>query len=200
MEIPNDLPPENFSETITVNAAHLATIVPPFSVREAVPADAPAICDLITKSYSTFMQPLYKEELLERALPRLFNTSPSLLSGGTYFVADAGGVLLGAGGWSQATPFGQIGPKENGHMRRVAVLPSAARNGIGNLLADYALRQARTQGVKNMFALSSLPAEQFFEQLGFRASGEVTLTIDAGVNLPAIQMSMKLDERLVRSI
>lgn len=197
MEMFNDLSPENFPTPIAADAVGLATMLPPFTVRKAEPADADAINALIKQSYSTLMQPVYKGDVLERALPRLCHTSPSLLSGGTYFVADAGGLILGAGGWSQATPFGQIGPKENGHMRRLAVLPAAARSGVGTLIAQHALRQARMGGVQNMFSLSTLAAEQFFESLGFKTSGAVTLTVDAGVNLPAVQMSLDLSSRVV---
>jgi GNAT superfamily N-acetyltransferase len=167
--------------------------LPPFVIRTAKPSDASAIDGLIAASYGALMRPVYHDDILARALPRLMRTAPSLLSGGTYFVADAGGALLGAGGWSQATPFGGIGPASNGHMRRVAVLPSAIRSGVGALIVDHALAHARRQGVENMFCLSTLAAEGFYEAQGFDATGEVELTLEPGLYLPAIQMRRTLN-------
>ena len=168
------------------------TAVPPIILRTALPSDAAAIDALIAASYGALMRPVYHDDILARALPRLMRTAPSLLSGGTYFVADAGGALIGAGGWSQATPFGGIGPVSNGHMRRVAVLPSMVRSGVGSLIVDHALAHARTLGVENMFCLSTLAAESFYESQGFDATGEVELTLEPGLYLPAIQMRRTL--------
>jgi N-acetylglutamate synthase-like GNAT family acetyltransferase len=195
MELLNDLPPNNFPELRA--AGCVAGVLPPFTVRAATPADAAAIDALIAQSYGTLMQPVYNHDLLIRALPKLLRTRPGLLSGGTYFVADAGGVLLGAGGWSEATPFGRLGPAENGHMRRIAVLPTAVRHGVGSLLAQHALEQAQLRGVKRMFSLSTLAAVRFFDNLGFISSGEVDLTIEPGVQLPAVQMSLDLCARVL---
>jgi predicted N-acetyltransferase YhbS len=168
-------------------------VLPPFIVRTATPADALAIDGLIAASYGALMRPVYHDDILARALPRLMRTAPSLLSGGSYFVADAGGVLLGAGGWSQATPFGGVGPAGNGHMRRVAVQPHLIRSGVGSLIVDHALDHARTQGVENMFCLSTLAAEDFYKAKGFDATGEVELTLEPGLYLPAIQMRRALN-------
>ncbi|MBU2868886.1 GNAT family N-acetyltransferase [Pacificibacter marinus] len=168
-------------------------VLPPFVVRTATPADALAIDGLIAASYGALMRPVYHDDILSRALPRLMRTAPSLLSGGSYFVADAGGALLGAGGWSQATPFGGVGPATNGHMRRVAVLPHVIRSGVGSLIVDHALAHARTQGVESMFCLSTLAAEDFYKAKGFDATGEVELTLEPGLYLPAIQMRRALN-------
>lgn len=172
--------------------SHPNTDLPPFILRAALPSDALAIDTLIAASYGALMKPVYHDDILARALPRLMRTAPSLLSGGTYFVADAGGVLLGAGGWSQATPFGGLGPASNGHMRRVAVLPKWIRAGIGSLIVEHALAQAQSQGVEKMFCLSTLAAEEFYEAQGFSATGEVELTLEPGLYLPAIQMQRAL--------
>jgi predicted N-acetyltransferase YhbS len=166
--------------------------LPPFIVRTATPADVLSIDGLIAASYGALMRPVYHDDILARALPRLMRTAPSLLTGGSYFVADAGGVLLGAGGWSQATPFGGVGPATNGHMRRVAVLPSVIRSGVGSLIVDHALAHAQTQGVESMFCLSTLAAEDFYIAKGFDATGEVELTLEPGLYLPAIQMQRSL--------
>lgn len=181
------------SDRSSLNIDPRSTALPPFTVRTAMPSDAEAIDGLIAASYGALMRPVYHDDILARALPRLMRTAPSLLSGGTYFVADAGGALIGAGGWSQATPFGGIGPASNGHMRRVAVLPSMVRSGVGSLIVDHALAHARAQGVENMFCLSTLAAESFYEAQGFDATGEVELTLEPGLYLPAIQMSRRLD-------
>lgn len=180
------------SNSTSIEQRRVSADLPPFIVRTATLSDATAIDGLIAASYGALMAPVYHDDILARALPRLMRTAPSLLSGGSYFVADAGGVLLGAGGWSQSTPFGGVGPACNGHMRRVAVLPSVTRSGVGSVLVEHALAHAQTQGVSKMFCLSTLAAESFYEARGFDATGEVELTLEPGLYLPAIQMQRAL--------
>ncbi|RPE72069.1 GNAT family acetyltransferase [Pacificibacter maritimus] len=186
-----DPPPIGNSSELDFAPAGI-TDVPPFTVRSATAKDADDIDALIAESYGALLTPVYHNDVLSRALPRLLRTPPSLLAGGSYFVADAGGLLLGAGGWSQATPFGGVGPACNGHMRRVAVRPDFIRSGIGALIVDHTLDHAREQGVKNMHCLSTLAAEDFYAAQGFKATGEVELTLEPGLYLPAIQMGRAL--------
>lgn len=191
MRLRDDFHPASLSEFLAADSALEG--LPPFTVREATFADRDAIDALIAQSYGTLLKPVYHDDVLSRALPRLLKTAPSLLSGGTYFVADAGGVLIGAGGWSQATPFGGTGPADVGHMRRVAVHPDALRQGVGSVLVTHAVAHARAQGVRRMCCLSTLAAERFYEALDFVATGDVELTLEPGLYLPAIQMVRALD-------
>ncbi|AJE46233.1 GNAT family N-acetyltransferase [Celeribacter indicus] len=177
----------------TVAAGTVAHAVPPFVIRAAMPADTAEIDALFRASYGTLLKQDYDAAILAQALPSLLVTSPRLLASGSFFVAEAGGgELLAAGGWTQATPFGGVGPREIGHMRRVAVRPDYARCGIGSVVLEHILDHARLTGVTRLCALSTLTARAFYECHGFAASGEVELTLRPGVRLPAVQMARDL--------
>lgn len=167
--------------------------VPPFVIRPAMPADKAEVDVLFRASYGTLLQPHYEEAVLADCLPHLFVTSPQLLNGGTFFVAETGGgELIAAGGWSQASPFGGVGLREVGHMRRVAVHPDQARKGVGSLVLGHVLDHARQTGVERMSCLSTLAAHRFYEAHGFETSGEVDLMLRPGVPLPAVEMARAL--------
>lgn len=53
-----------------------------------------------------------------------------------------------------------------GEIRSVAVLPNFQKTGIGSRLAQKCIEEARTLGLKKVFALTTRP--NFFERLGFR--------------------------------
>lgn len=165
----------------------------PFVVRAAMPADTAEIDALFRASYGTLLKPDYDTEVLRAALPSLLITSPRLINSGTFFVAETGGgEFLAAGGWTQASPFGGVGPREVGHMRRVGVHPDYARSGVGGALLGHILDNAVRTGVRRMCCLSTLTARGFYEAYGFEVSGEVSLTLRPGVQLPAVQMLREL--------
>jgi N-acetylglutamate synthase and related acetyltransferases len=184
--------PSSLSEALAVGAQEIRKSVP-FTVRAAMPADTAEIDALFRASYGQLLKQHYAVAILEAALPALLHTSPRLLNSGTFFVAETGGgEIIAAGGWTQATPFGGVGPREIGHMRRVAVHPDHVRRGIGSVLLEHILENARLTGVKRMCCLSTLTAREFYEAHGFVASGDVDLALKPGVYLPAIQMARDL--------
>ncbi|PTQ75499.1 GNAT family N-acetyltransferase [Celeribacter persicus] len=184
--------PSSLSEALAVGAQEIRKSVP-FTVRAAMPADTAEIDALFRASYGQLLKQHYAAAILDAALPALLHTSPRLLNSGTFFVAETGGgEIIAAGGWTQATPFGGVGPREIGHMRRVAVHPDHVRCGIGSVLLEHILENARLTGVERMCCLSTLTAREFYEAHGFVASGDVDLALKPGVYLPAIQMARDL--------
>lgn len=185
--------PSSLREALAVHGAQEIRKSVPFTVRAAMPADTAEIDALFRASYGQLLKQHYDAAVLEAALPSLLLTSPRLLNSGTFFVAEAGeGEIVAAGGWTQATPFGGVGPREIGHMRRVAVHPDHTRRGIGSVLLGHILDNARLTGVERMCCLSTLSARAFYEAQGFAASGEVELALKPGVHLPAVQMARDL--------
>lgn len=182
-----------YGPELTQTAAEKARKTVPFVVRAAMPADTAALDTLFRASYGALLAQDYAPGVLARALPALFHTSPRLLSAESFFVAEAGdGEIIAAGGWSQATPFGGVGPREIGHIRRFAVHPALTRRGIGSVLFGHVRDHAERTGVARLCALSTLSARRFFEAHGLTATGDVDLTLRPGVNFPAVQMSAEL--------
>jgi hypothetical protein len=80
---------------------------PAFSLRKATPADRPELELLISQSARGLSREDYTQRQIEAALGTAFGVDGELIRDGTYFVAAAGAVLVGCGGWSRRkTLFG----------------------------------------------------------------------------------------------
>ncbi len=189
---PLDERPASLSEALEV--LDRRPELPPFVMRQAMPADTMQIDNLFRASYGELLRADYSAATLAKVLPSLLVTSPRLLNSGTFFVAETGGGdVIAAGGWTQASPFGGVGPREIGHMRRVAVHPDYVRRGVGSVILDHVLANAQRTGVTRMCCLSTLTAQPFYEAHGFAMSGDVDLMLRPGVALPAVQMARDLN-------
>ena len=72
---------------------------PPIQLRRATVDDVPALHKLIDASVRVLQAGDYTREQIEGALGTVFGVDTRLIEDGTYFVAEAGGVLAGCGGW-----------------------------------------------------------------------------------------------------
>src|ERR1044072_3482445 len=78
-----------------------------FTLRKATLDDRPAIERLIKLSARGLSRAQYSDEQIEGAIRTVFGVDTSLIEGGTYFLAESGGELIGCGGWSRRrTLFG----------------------------------------------------------------------------------------------
>ncbi|HEV2182748.1 MAG TPA: hypothetical protein VGR39_03615, partial [Candidatus Acidoferrales bacterium] len=79
----------------------------PIRIRQAVPADVPALRELIDASVRGLQTRDYTAAQIENALKTVYDVDSQLIADGTYFVAEAsfseGGnaVIAGCGGWSK---------------------------------------------------------------------------------------------------
>ncbi|AVI62767.1 GNAT family N-acetyltransferase [Halomonas sp. GFAJ-1] len=76
-------------------------------------------------------------------------------------------------------PVGTARLLPDGHIGRVAVLPSARGTGIGYQLMEAAIQAAREAGHAKAELSAQLHALAFYERLGFVAYGEIFM--DAGI-------------------
>ncbi|MFY0635783.1 MAG: GNAT family N-acetyltransferase [Vannielia sp.] len=167
--------------------------VPPFTIRAARMGDVQAVGKLLVTSYGTLLAPDYPAEALAAALPYISRPRASLLSCGTYYLADTGEGLLAAGGWTFHAPGGgATGPRQVGHIRHVATLPEAARRGVGRAIMEHTLFDAHEAGVRRMMCYSTLTARRFYAELGFVEQGEILVTLTPGLEFAAIQMCCEM--------
>jgi hypothetical protein len=71
-------------------------------LRVATLADEAAIEALMKQSGAALFPRFYTEEQASSAVRYVAQVDPMLLSDGTYFVLEAGGVWVGCGGWSRS--------------------------------------------------------------------------------------------------
>lgn len=168
--------------------------LPPFTVRPARSGDTPALARLLASSYRSLLAGDYEPLFLAQILPLIARPQPALVTSGSYFLADCGDGLLAAGGWSHRAPGGGSGAGhgEIGHIRHLAADPAHAGRGVGRVLMEHVLFDARAAGLRRLMCFSTLTARGFYARLGFEEQGEISLTLAPGLEFPAVQMSLSL--------
>lgn len=157
-------------------------------IRPAMPADTEGVNRVLARSYRALLAADYDPALLRDVLPLITVARPSLLSCGTYFVAEQDDRILAAGGWTDLSPHGAPGRAGVGHVRHVACDPDVLRQGVSTRLMQRVFRSARSAGVVDLRCQSTLSAVPFYESLGFGSLGRIDVRLPTGVLFPAVQM------------
>ena len=173
----------------------------PISLRVATLDDVPGVERLIERSVRELSAAWYTPEQIESALRFMFGVDTQLVRDGTYHVANADEAVVAAGGWSRRrTLFGGdrwkheadelLDPtREPARIRAFFVHPDWSRRGLGRLLFETCLRDARSAGFGRMELMATLPGEPLYRALGFEADERVDLTLPDGVSVPLVRMS-----------
>jgi L-amino acid N-acyltransferase YncA len=187
-----------------LTAALAGDPVPRF--RLAVPADVATITALIESSVRGLSEPLYSRQQIDSALRYLFGPDTQLIADGTYYVAEAAGEVIAAGGWSQRQSLhggdqakhdgadALIDPRrEPARLRAFFVDPRWARRGLGRLLFHECSTAARAAGFHELELTATLPGEQLYATLGFTVVDRGAVPMPDGVTLPTARMRCALD-------
>ena len=162
-----------------------------FGLRTATENDRDAIEQLIFLSARELSRGFYSDEQIAAALARVYGVDSALIEDGTYFVAEAGSMLVGCGGWSKRkTLFGgdQFANRDSGlldprtdaaRIRAFFVHPNYARRGIARALLARCEAAAQKDGFKSFELMSTLPGVAFYRASGFNAADSIVY--DAGV-------------------
>ena len=163
------------------------------TIRPAKRQDLAAIDALLSRSYPALLKRDYLPSVLVTAIPLISRANPSLVSSGTYFVAEAGGEILGAGGWTPGAPPGGTSQKRIGHIRHVVTDHRQTRRGLGRKLMAHIVSDAASTGIEQLECFSTLTAEPFYVACGFRTLGPMSVTLRKGIDFPAVHMQRFLE-------
>ncbi|MDU8910268.1 GNAT family N-acetyltransferase [Aestuariicoccus sp. MJ-SS9] len=130
--------------------------------------------------------------MLVTAVPLIARAQPALLASGQFLVAAQEGVIVGAGGWSMQAPGGRPGARGVGHIRHVATDPDYLRRGVGRMLLQQVLFQARASGMMQMQCQSTLTAVPFYQAMGFVQQAEIEIALRPGIPFRAVFMVAQL--------
>ncbi len=158
------------------------------SIRPTTKRDLAAIDALLSRSYPALLKADYPPSVLVTAVPLLSRANPALVASGTYFVAEGGGEILGAGGWTRAAPLGGGGGRRVGHIRHVVTDYRRTRQGIGTRLMAHIVSDAASAGMDRLECFSTLTAEPFYVACGFRRLGPMTVSLRQGIDFRAVHM------------
>jgi GNAT superfamily N-acetyltransferase len=175
-------------------------------LRLATLDDVPAIRALIDASVRTLSASHYSEEQIASALRWVFGADTQLIIDGTYYVMDADGAVVAAGGWSRrATLYGgdqlktAVDPlldpdREAARIRAFFVHPAWARRGLARRIYEACGAAARSAGFTQLELVSTLPGEPLYRALGFSPVEELVHEMPDGVGLPVVRMRKTLNE------
>jgi len=168
-------------------------------IRIATETDRDSIEQLIFLSARELSRGYYTDEQIAAALARVYGVDSALIDDGTYFVAEADGILVGCGGWSKRkTLFGgdQFANRDSGlldprrdaaKIRAFFVHPNYTRRGIARALLARCEAAARRDAFSSFELMSTLPGVEFYRACGF--SSDDSILYDAGgVSLQFVPM------------
>ena len=175
------------------------------ALRVAAREDIPALDALIPRSTRELQAAYYSQAQIDGALGTVFAVDRQLIDDGTYFVVEAGDVILGCGGWSKRkTLFGGdhgrpanenalLDPeREPARIRAFFVHPQWARRGIGRRILDECEHAAAAAGFRTLELVATLAGVPLYAAGGFRAVEHFDIPLVNGSQMPVVRMSKTL--------
>ena len=180
------------------------------AIRQAVPADVPALGELIRASVLELQTADYSPEQRERALELVFGVDTQLVADGTYFVAqvrvDDGQVIAACGGWSKRkTLFGSdhcagredalLDPGcDAAKIRAFFVHPAWARRGIGSRILEVCEGAALAAGFRRLEMGATLTGVPLYRARGYVEREQRDVPLGPGLSLPIVHMEKYIVE------
>jgi GNAT superfamily N-acetyltransferase len=147
----------------------------------------------------------YSAAQIEAAIEFVFGVDTALIEDGSYFVAEAGGKLLGCGGWSRrGTLYGgdqrkaRVDPlldpaTDAARIRAFFVDPESARQGIGGAVLRACAEAAFAAGFRRLELMATLPGVPLYAAFGFRVFEQVVERLPNGVEISFVRMGRRLE-------
>ena len=162
------------------------------TVRPTTLADLAEIDALFARAYPVLLKPDYPPSILFTALPLICRAQPNLLASGTFFFAVVYGLFVGAGAWTPGAPGGALADRNAGHVRHLVTDQNFTRRGIGRALMARVFKTAEAAGMTVLRCQSTRTAVPFYQAVGFRVLGEITVPLRPGIDFPAVSMMRDL--------
>lgn len=157
-------------------------------VRAATKSDIGPLDTMFARSYPKLLKADYPPSVLIVAIPLITRAQASLVTSGTYYVAESD-VLLGAGGWSRSNPHGGAIEPGHAHLRHFATDADNIGKGVGRAVFERCMADATDDGITEFECFSTLTAEPFYASLGFRKLKNLQLELRPGILFPAVHMT-----------
>ena len=176
-----------------------------FQLRPATATDVDAIRELIADSVRGLAKGIYSDAQIELSIRSVFGVDHQLIEDGTYFVAEAGGRVVGCGGWSRRKTL--FGASEYAESRNAALLdptsdpakiraffvhPDAARKGIGRAILQRCEAEALAAGFTMAEMMATLPGVPLYEVCGYEKNESHEVNLPDGETIFCVRMSKHL--------
>jgi len=176
----------------------------PVFIRQAVPADVPALRVLIDASVRHLQAGDYTPSQLESALETVYGVDSQLIADGTYYAAESAGKLVGCGGWSKRkTLYGGdrwtgrqddlLDPRRDAaKIRAFFVDPAWARRGIGTLILEACEAAAKAAGFTRLEMGATLTGVPFYRVKGYVELEHLAVPLANGESLAIVRMAKEV--------
>ncbi len=169
-------------------------------IRRAVPADIPAIQELMRASMHALSAGFYDEQQTASSVEWVARIDRQIIEDGTYFVVVEDDRIIACGGWSarrklftgthaQSEATGWLDPAtEPAHIRAMFVHPAHARRGLGRLILETSEEDARRAGFTRFDLMATLPGVPLYRACGYEVVEETELELPDGVRIGGVRM------------
>jgi GNAT superfamily N-acetyltransferase len=169
-------------------------------LRVATPADEGAVDALMKASAAVLFPRFYDERQSASAVEYVAHVDRTLLEDGTYFVLEAGGELVGCGGWSRRdklyTGSGDSAgddrlrdpAREPARVRAMFVRADWTRRGLGRRILEACEAAAAEEGFTQLALVSTMPGVPLYRAYGFEELEEHEVVMPDGVAIPCVSM------------
>jgi GNAT superfamily N-acetyltransferase len=183
-------------------------------IRPALPADVPALRQLIDASVRGLQARDYTPAQIEGALATVYGVDTQLIADGTYFVVEVQSpgrpaacpewAIAGCGGWSKRkTLYGgdQFGGREDSlldprldaaKIRAFFIHPDWARRGLGSLILEACENAARAAGFTRLEMGATLTGVPFYRARGYVALETLSVPLADGDSMRIVRMSKQI--------
>lgn len=174
-------------------------------LRVATPADQGAVAALMKASAAVLFPRFYDERQAASAVRYVAEVDVALLEDGTYFVLEAGGELVGCGGWSRRdklyTGSGDAAgddrlldpAREAARVRAMFVRADWTRRGLGRRILEACESAAKAEGFQQLGLVATMPGLPLYLAYGFRSIEETDVVMPDGVAIPCVSMEKPIE-------
>ena len=168
-------------------------------MRVATPADAEAIDALMKESGAALFPGVYDGRQAASMVRFVSQVDSLLLADGTYFVLEAGGELVGCGGWSRRDKLYTGGDDagderlldpatEPARVRAMFVRADWTRRGLGRRILEACEAAAKREGFRTLVLSATMSGLPLYLTYGFERVEDQELTMPDGVTVTCVSM------------
>jgi GNAT superfamily N-acetyltransferase len=172
--------------------------------RLAVPADAPAVAELMRASVLDLFPAYYDAQQTASASVHIAALDLALIEDGTYYVHEAAGEIVACGGWSRRNKLyngTEAGADERlldpatepARIRAMFVRGDWTRQGLGRAILTSCVAAARAEGFTQLALMATLPGVPLYKAFGFTEVESAELRMPDGVVLGGVAMERGID-------
>jgi len=174
------------------------------TLRQAVPADIPALRVLIDASVRGLHAVYDTPSQIEGALQSVYGVNSQLIADGTYYVVEAEATIVGCGGWSKRkTLFGGdhwtgredallVPQQDAAKIRAFFVHPDWVRRGIGSMILDACEAAAVAAGFTRCEMGATLTGVPLYRARGYVALENLEAPLANGESLTVVRMEKRM--------